>query len=135
MKTIWLEQSLQDIRYALRVLARSPRFTATIVLTLALGIGVNTAAFSVANAVLLPPLAFPTADRLIWAADYDGWSQQDTMGSRADFAIWRDEARSFEGMAAYASQGLAVYADGEATQERVAGAGAAPSCTRHVRSR
>lgn len=115
----WLEQSLQDLRYALRMLGRNPRFTAGVVLTLAFGIGVNTAAFSVVNAALLRPLAYPGADRLVWLADFDQWSQQDTMGSRADFVVWRAEAASFERMAAYGSQDLAVFADGAATQERI----------------
>jgi putative ABC transport system permease protein len=116
---MWLEQSLQDIRYSLRVLGRSPRFTAAVVLTLSLGIGVNTAAFSVVNAVLLRPLAYPGADRLIWLADFDAWSRQDTMGSRADFEVWRAEANSFEQMTAYGSQDFAVFANGVATQERI----------------
>lgn len=61
----WIERSLGDMRRAIRTLARSPGFTATVVLTLAVGIGANSAVFSIVDAILLKPLPFPDADRLV----------------------------------------------------------------------
>src|SRR5689334_7263894 len=61
----WLEDLKRDLRYATRTLAKSPAFTATVVLILAIGIGANTAMFSVLNGVVLKPLNYPDADRII----------------------------------------------------------------------
>jgi hypothetical protein len=95
---VWLEQLLQDIRYALRMLRRNPGFTAVVVATLPLGIGMSTAVFSVVNAVLLRPLACPHPERLVWIAGYDANIKRDVADS-PDYVYWRRHARSFTGMA------------------------------------
>jgi putative ABC transport system permease protein len=95
----------QDIRYGWRALRKSPGFTAVAVLVLALGIGANTAIFSVVNAVLLRPLPFDQPDRLVQL--YHVPPQASFPGipifsvSPANFLDWRAQAHSFEGMSAY----------------------------------
>src|SRR6266851_3445229 len=100
MQTLW-----QDFRYSLRMLAKNPGFSATAILTLALGVGANTAIFSVVNAVLLRPLPFEEPDRLvqIWhtppQASFPGIPTFSV--SPANFLDWRSRSHAFEGMSAY----------------------------------
>jgi putative ABC transport system permease protein len=105
---------LQDLRYAFRTLVRSPAFTATAVLTLALGIGANTVMFSVVNAVLLRPLPFSDPDRLMLVSSVN---QRAAVGeirvSALDFADWRSQAKSFDTMAAFVGTGFTFSGDGE----------------------
>jgi putative ABC transport system permease protein len=97
---------LQDIRYGLRILGKSPAFTAVAVLTLALGIGANTAIFSVVNAVLLEPLPYPDAGRIVqimlfspaWAAGKNA-----NTASVPEFIVVREQQEAFQEIAAYDS--------------------------------
>jgi len=100
---IWLEQLRQDVRYGARMLLHNPGFTAVVVLTLALGIGMNTAVFSVVNAVLLRPIGYPHPERLVWIGDYDTFLKRDIVRS-SDFAGWREHATSFSLLSAYSRQ-------------------------------
>ena len=120
-RTAWFDALCQDVRYALRGLRRNPGFTMVVLLTLALGIGMNAAVFSVIRATLLRPLQYPDADRLVWLADYDYlYEHRDNYVSRPAYLQWRENAHSFEGMTAYGNQDLALMVDGESSQERIA---------------
>src|SRR3712207_4357418 len=91
---------LQDFRYALRKLAQQPGFTAVAVLTLALGIGANSAIFSVVNAVLLRPLPYPEPGRLV--SVYESLPQGGTGSvSVPNLLDWRAQSDVFTGIAAY----------------------------------
>ncbi len=97
---------LQDLRFALRMFKKRPGFTAIALLTLALGIGANSAIFSVVNALLLRPLPYPGAEQLVMV-----WGKLPTHGldklgiSGAEFVDYRDRNRVFSGVATYASNG------------------------------
>src|SRR5690348_10853929 len=97
MQTLW-----QDLRYGARMLLKKPGFTLIAVFTLALGIGANTAIFSVVNAVLLRPLPYPEPERLMMVNTTDLTRGGTSMGiNLPDFREWRDRNRSFEAMAAF----------------------------------
>ncbi|MCC6539926.1 MAG: ABC transporter permease [Bryobacterales bacterium] len=92
---LWVEQALQDLRHGARNLLRTPGFTAVAAITLALGIGANTAIFSVVRSVLLEPLAYQEADRLVTLL-HSGANPV----APANYRDWKDTSRSFEAMAA-----------------------------------
>ena len=104
----------QDLRYGLRMLAKNPAFTAVAVLALALGIGANTAIFSVVNALLLRPLPYKNPDQLVMV-----WENLSHLGfpkntpSPANFLDWRRQATVFEGMAAFAIRSYNLTGVGE----------------------
>src|SRR5215216_6185658 len=111
----------QDLRYAARMLSKSPGFTFVAVLTLALGIGANTAIFSVVYGVLLRPLPYTDPDRLVIFMQAYPQKGLNTWGlSQANFAMYRDQNQSFERIAAYTSTGFNLTGDGE--PERLIGA-------------
>src|SRR6185503_1630021 len=114
-----LETLLQDIRYGVRMLAKHKAFTSVAVITLALGIGANTAIFSVVNELLLRPLPYLDAQRLVmvWEVTPEGRHQNTT--SRANFRGWREQTTSFEGMAAFTDQRLNLTGAGEAEEVSV----------------
>jgi putative ABC transport system permease protein len=115
-----LDSLRQDVVYAVRVLRKNPGFTCTAVLTLALGVGANTAIFSVVNAVLLRPLPFPAEDRLvmIYATNTKSGDTTD-VASYPDYQDW-SRAGSFESLGALA--GGSVTVAGSSTAEYVFGA-------------
>jgi predicted permease len=104
----------QDLRYGMRVLGKSPGFAATADLTLALGIGANTAIFSVVDAMLLRPLPFPEATRLVrlWECRPNRGYFGNVVNPR-NFLDWRDATKSFEGMAALVGGMTNLVAQGE----------------------
>ena len=111
---------LQDARYGLRMLRKSPGFTVLAVVTLALGIGANTAIFSHVNALVLRPFALPDLDRVV--AIWETVRKQDATSvsaAPANFRDWTDQSKSFEHLAA--TQGWNANLTGEGIAERVEG--------------
>src|SRR5215510_1105320 len=108
LETIW-----QDLRYGARMLLKRPGFTVVAVITLALGIGANTAIFSVVNAVLLRPLPCEDPDRLVYfmKVPQQGYPEGSSL---PDFVDWREQGRSFERIAATTSRTFNLTGVGEA---------------------
>jgi predicted permease len=102
---------LQDLRYAVRQLLRNSGFTVAVVLTLALGIGVNTGIFSVVRAVLLTPLHYSEPDRLVMVWENNPRFQR-VWGSYPNFQDWERNAHSFQSLAAFRQQEVDLTAPG-----------------------
>ena len=113
---------LHDLRFGFRMMVRNPVFTLIAVVTLALGIGANTAIFSVVDAVLLRPLPYPEADRLVFL-----WSTMNSQGvpiagsALPDYHAWRDQNRVFDGLAGFYYGDVTLSTSGGAP-ERIQGA-------------
>src|SRR5712692_7605435 len=112
----FIDDFLRDLRYAIRSLRRSPGFATLTVLIMALGIGANTAVFSVVNAVLLKPLSYRDPDRIVTLSDFLRTGEAPTALSKQvsipDFQDWHDQSSSFEAMAYYSSREEAMIANG-----------------------
>jgi predicted permease len=115
----WFDTLCQDISFALRLLRKSPAFTAVAILTLALGIGANTAIFSVVQGVLLAPLPYREPDKLVLVFLNNFNLKSATDLSYPDFVDWRSSAQSFEKMSAYAWRSFDLSTPG--TPEHLAG--------------
>ncbi len=118
------ETLAQDIRYGARVLLKHKAFTSIAVITLALGIGANSAIFSVVNELLLRPLPYRDPERIVmlWEVTPEGRHQNTT--SRANFRAWRQQSTSYENMAAFSDQRLTLTGNFE--PEEVSGQLAVP---------
>ncbi|HVT99872.1 MAG TPA: ABC transporter permease [Acidobacteriaceae bacterium] len=112
--TRFFDELRGDLRYAVRILTRSPGFSAVAVGSLALGIGANTVIFSMVNAVLLRPLPFPHGEQLtavMEANEHEGGG--DTGSSFPDYSAWRAQTRTFSAMAGYQFHDLTLTGFGE----------------------
>jgi predicted permease len=109
----WLEPLLQDIRYAIRGIVRTPVFSFVVILTLAVGIGANTAIFSALYAVLLKPLPFPSGERLVWLGESNGKATGVSV-TWLNFDHWRKENHSFESMTGFENADLTLTGHGPA---------------------
>jgi uncharacterized protein YoaH (UPF0181 family) len=103
----WLQNVSTDVRYAARMLLKSPGFTIVAILTLALGIGANTAIFSVINTVILQPLSYPNPDRLV-ELELSSPQGNGNITSVPKFMVWREQTQVFESVAAYDLSGPGI---------------------------
>jgi predicted permease len=114
-----LENTLRDITFSIRVLLKSYAFTVVVVLTLALGIGANTAIFSFANGILLRPLPYPQSDRLAVIDETSRHGEELSPVSYANFVDWREQNTVFEGLAVhFGTTRLALSGAGEPVEIR-----------------
>src|SRR2546421_3729051 len=110
----WIQDLILDLRYGLRMLAKSRAFTVVAILTLALGIGANTAIFSCINAWIIKPVPYPRSARLVVFATPDkthGWTGENVT-SPADFFDFQRQYTSFEQIVGLAGAGLNLTGDG-----------------------
>jgi predicted permease len=112
----WLDECLQDLRYGARMLRKNPGFTIVAMLTLALGIGANTAIFSVVYTVLLKPLPYPQAERLVMVYEdvrLPNYQNKRNEPSPGNFSDWASQNTVFENIAAYRNRSFNLSGEGE----------------------
>ncbi len=120
-----VDSLMRDLVLALRQMRTAPRFTVAAAAALALGIGAATSIFSVINAVLIRPLPYAEADRLVWVGEVLKRNTIDEVTLTPNFLEWRRQNRTFTAMAAYNAALRTLIANGEATQLRTLKASAA----------
>ena len=112
-----MDSLIKDIRYGIRALLKRPAFAAIALITLALGIGANTAIFSVVNGVLLQPLPYPDSDRLVALRDSNVSKQPDSQVAPGNFVDWEKQSTVFSALEAYRTVSYNLTSDG--TPERL----------------
>jgi putative ABC transport system permease protein len=119
----WLETLAQDVRYGLRMLRKNPGFTAVAVLTLALGIGANTAIFSVVSKVLIDPMPYPNANRIVMLRRTFPQGSTSFYGTTSipKYIVWRQQTQVFESTALFDSGPVGVNITGGSHPEQVPG--------------
>ncbi len=124
----WLQDFLQDLRFGLRMLRKNPGFTTVAILTLALGIGANTAIFSVVDAVLLRPLPYKDPARLLWTTlQFPKADMHSSFVPHPTYFAWRDQNDVFSGIAA-TNLGRTFTLTGAGIPERIRGMGVSANC-------
>src|SRR4029079_15246401 len=112
-----MNQTWRDLRYGLRTLIRNPGFTAICILVLAIGVGANTAIFSVVNGVLLRPLPFKDPNQLVLIRDLQP-PADDTPMDYDEYRDWREQGQLFEGVAAFFDTSYSLTGSGDAEENR-----------------
>ena len=115
---LWWDHLCRDVHFGLRMLAKSPGFTTVAILTLALGIGANSVIFSAVDAVLLKPLPFKDADRVVFVLKKNpsrSWDRNPI--SPAEILAWRDQSGAFEDIAAYTQRSCVLTGTEEAEED------------------
>ncbi|HZD06533.1 MAG TPA: ABC transporter permease, partial [Longimicrobiales bacterium] len=115
----WWSELRRDVRHGWRRLVSEPVFALVAILTLALGIGANTAIFSVVQAVLIRPLPYPDPDRLVSVWEVTPGGDDHNVVSRGNFMDWRDRIEAFAGIGAYGAPFGVTYQDAEGQPSRI----------------
>jgi predicted permease len=124
---VWAERLLQDVRYALRQMKRSPGFAATVIGTLALGIGAATAMFTVVDHVLLRPLPYKDAKQLVTMSEHGNDPRFNSGAPWLDFSQWRAANHSFQDLAFWKGMDGRNYLQGNATALQIDGQEVSPN--------
>src|SRR5262245_10518828 len=109
----WVEDAARDLRHGVRVLRRSPGFTAGALLTLAVGIGATAAIFSVVRTVMLEPLPYRDPDRIVTVWETNRGGTVRNVIAPANFVAWRERSRPLEHLGMVGPAGLTMIVDGQ----------------------